>query len=97
VKRRDRTTEFERYFFMAVIAVGLLTTVIFAFTMVDKPLEEPFTAFSGVAILSLGGLQLRAIHQTLQQPPSDLDYSTLLVSLLNELDDRNAGPGRHVP
>jgi hypothetical protein len=73
LESRDRTTEFERYFFMGVVAVGLLATIVLAFMTVGEPLEYRLSPLVGVGISGVGGLRLRAINRMLQQPPPEKD------------------------
>jgi hypothetical protein len=69
LESRDRTTEFERYFSMGVVAVGLIATIILAFMTVGDPLEYRLTPLAGLLVSGTGGLRLRAINRTLLQPP----------------------------
>lgn len=71
LESRDRTTEFERYFFMAVVAIGLLVSIILAFVTFGQPLEDRLSPLAGVLISGTGGLRLRAINRTLLQPPPE--------------------------
>lgn len=71
LESRDRTTEFERYFFMAVVAIGLLASIILYFITVGQPLEYRLSPLAGVLISGTGGLRLRAINRMLLQSPPE--------------------------
>ncbi|MGN6815477.1 MAG: hypothetical protein ACTHK3_05250 [Solirubrobacterales bacterium] len=61
LESHDRTTEVERYFFMAVIAIGMLATIVLAFMTVGQPLEYRLSPLAGLAVSGGGGLRLRGI------------------------------------
>lgn len=65
VERRDKTTQVERYFWMVVAAVGLLTAVVLAIaTAGHSAWEYRISPAAGLLLLGGGGLQLRSITRS---------------------------------
>lgn len=59
---RDRTTVVERYFWMVVVAVGIIATIVLAFVTADSSaLKYHLTPTAGLLISGGGGLRLRAL------------------------------------
>jgi hypothetical protein len=62
VERYDRTTEVERYFWMAIAAVGVMAAVALAFvTASESALEYRLSPGTGLLVSGGAGLRLRSI------------------------------------
>jgi Fe2+ transport system protein B len=63
-RRKSVTTMIERFFFMGVVAIGVIATVVLAFTKAhQQELAFQLSPLSGIVLSGLGGISLRLLRR----------------------------------
>jgi hypothetical protein len=74
LERRDKTTQVERYFWMGVVAIGVLAAIVLAFVTAGQSVwEYRASPAAGLLLSSGGGFQLWSINRSQSDDRHDDD------------------------